>query len=49
MQFCYDAAMTPKEVLLLLVDLNERYHGRFERVHNEMSVIIDDLWQELES
>lgn len=43
----YAAELTPKEVLLALVDLNERFNGRFERCHAELSVDLDRMWQEV--
>jgi hypothetical protein len=38
--------ITPKEVLKFLADLNERYHGKFHRVMDEMNLVIDEIWQD---
>lgn len=41
MKHLYARELTPKEVLLLLVDLNERYNGQFEKAHNALATDID--------
>lgn len=38
--------LTPKDVLVLLVDLNERYHGAFERVAQAMDEALEALRQD---